>query len=59
MTTDDNRPTGDIDPAGSDERPKPRSDTLQAGPIDGQNVDIVPSGPAPWRAYLRALGPGL
>jgi hypothetical protein len=28
-------------------------------PVDGRNIDIVPSGPAAWRAYLRALGPGL
>jgi NRAMP (natural resistance-associated macrophage protein)-like metal ion transporter len=27
--------------------------------VDGRNIDIVASGPAPWRAYLRALGPGL
>jgi len=26
---------------------------------DGENVDLLDSGPAAWRAYLRALGPGL
>ena len=26
---------------------------------DGRNIDMVPSGPTAWRAYLRALGPGL
>ena len=56
---DDDPPTGDIDPTDSDEGSKPRSETLQTEPVDGQNVDIVASGPAPWRAYLRALGPGL
>ena len=59
MTIDDDSPTRDIDLARSDDRPTLRSDTLQADPVDGQNIDIIASGPAPWRAYLRALGPGL
>ena len=32
---------------------------LGADTVDAQHVDISASGPAPWRAYLRALGPGL
>ena len=35
------------------------SDSPSDDPVDGRNIDIVASGPAPWRAYLRALGPGL
>ena len=44
----------------SDERrPRSPSNTLQTAPIDGRNIDLVAPGAAPWRAYLRALGPGL
>jgi len=40
--------------AASAVRPAP-----EVAPVDGRNIDIVPSGPPAWRAYLRALGPGL
>jgi len=30
-----------------------------SGPVDGQNIDLLDSRSAGWRAYLRALGPGL
>lgn len=36
-----------------------RPDSPVVAPADGRNIDIVPSRPAAWRAYLRALGPGL
>jgi NRAMP (natural resistance-associated macrophage protein)-like metal ion transporter len=57
--TIDGPPAGDIDPAGSDGRPSPRSDNSQADRIDGQNIDLLDRDPKAWRAYLRALGPGL
>ena len=59
MTTDDDSPAGDIDSVGSDEQLRPRSDSLQAKSVDGQNIDLLDRGPRGWRAYLRALGPGL
>ncbi len=40
-------------------RGDPLSDTAQAGSAGRRTVDAVASGPASWRAYLRALGPGL
>jgi hypothetical protein len=30
-----------------------------AAAVDGRNIDLLDSGPRAWRAYLRALGPGL
>jgi hypothetical protein len=47
-------PVGDVDSVNSDERSKSPSHTLQVDPVDGQNADIVASGPAVWRAYLRS-----
>ena len=35
------------------------SDSPVDAPFDGQNIDLLDSGPVGWRAYLRALGPGL
>jgi hypothetical protein len=51
MKTDNDSPTGAVDSVNFDERPKSPTDTFQAHPVDGQNIDIVASGPAPWRAY--------
>jgi NRAMP (natural resistance-associated macrophage protein)-like metal ion transporter len=59
MTIDDDTPVGDIDRAGSDEQQRPRSDSLKGNSADGQNIDLLDSAPRVWRAYLRALGPGL
>jgi Mn2+/Fe2+ NRAMP family transporter len=41
------------------EAPAVGPESSAVGPVDGRNIDIVPSGPAAWQAYLRALGPGL
>jgi NRAMP (natural resistance-associated macrophage protein)-like metal ion transporter len=59
MTVDDESPLGDVSPTGSNEAPKTGPDSVRPNKRDGDNVDVAASGPKPWRAYLRALGPGL
>jgi len=59
MTIDDDPRAGEVESAGHGERPMTRSDSLQADSADGQNIDLLDSGPRGWRTYLRALGPGL
>jgi NRAMP (natural resistance-associated macrophage protein)-like metal ion transporter len=55
---DDSLPDGTEPADGGDELAE-RSESSAVAPVDGRNIDIVPSGPVAWRAYLSALGPGL
>jgi Natural resistance-associated macrophage protein len=59
MTIEDDSLPADVEPTAVSGSSAARSESSAAGSDDGRNIDIVASGPAPWRAYLRALGPGL
>jgi NRAMP (natural resistance-associated macrophage protein)-like metal ion transporter len=58
ISGEDSLPEG-TELAGASDSPAVRPESSGVGPVDGRNIDVVPSGPAAWRAYLRALGPGL
>jgi len=45
--------------ASSDAAPTLDPSSPDDAPVDGQNIDLLDSGPIGWRSYLRALGPGL
>jgi len=50
---------GGAEQAAADDGLMLAADSPIDAPVDGQNIDLLDSGPAGWRAYLRALGPGL
>jgi len=59
MTAGDDSLPDSKEPAAGGEAPAVSPESSEAGPVDQDEIDIVPSGPTPCRAYLRALGPGL